>query len=874
MQVGAGHDTKRLIGPGYRRTVAGSPQNRANASIPVIRRLPRVSEGLVALVPVGVAALLIAFCLAGAQLYASSAGSAALGTQLDETCRADSALVLPIPSEVARGEQRVAEIGRAVPFVDPPRRRAVATPFLSDSAVPRRFTVLAIDGVDRDVTPALTPLGPDEIAMSDAIMREQGLAVGDTVAVAGASLRITQSFQHPPINPLPSFWCGYPDLLVPPPSGDIRPPWAIASPATVAGLGGSAFDEYRVVERSLTLTDAAALRQGFAQAMERWRTTFPISADGLERNELTRVVERAMSVQRSVQRNLAPVTLTGVVAGAIVLVAAGVLLARDRQRELRLLAVRGTSPARIAWHVTPRLACAIGAGSVVGWFIGWLLISMFGPSSHLEMSALTRSVAWVGAAAVLALALVAGVVAFVGDGFADARVRRVHHRWIGLAAVVGVVALAVGAFRVLDREGGLRTFGVESRGGNLLAMGFPLFALLAMMAIGGLVVAAVAPRLRLTGRSLRRWFRLGWRRVVLDSGPLVAVVVSAGLAAGCFTVASALAAGAERQLADKAMVYVGSDLSVDVYDPVSIPSAWSGRATVVTRTRVKYGETRADLLGIDRAEFADVAKLRHDGASRSLDELVAEIEPSSDLRLRAIGVGGDFAIGDVIPIEVPGTTDAVPVTIAATADFFPTKITQVPLLVVDIDAANSVSRFARDALLMRDPPSDAVTEIRAQGVRTGLVRDVTRAFDGSAYSALRWAYAPLAALGVLFAIVALALQLLVVSARRSQRRVADAVMRRTGFTTRGLWWASVVEVGVPLVVGSAIGVAAAAVAARLSIVRLDPMPGVAPPAEFVMPWNVLIGVACVVPIWTALMAAAIVRSTVRADPMRVFQGAG
>jgi hypothetical protein len=84
----------------------------------------------------------------------------------------------------------------------------------------------------------------------------------------------------------------------------------------------------------------------------------------------------------------------------------------------------------------------------------------------------------------------------------------------------------------------------------------------------------------------------------------------------------------------------------------------------------------------------------------------------------------------------------------------------------------------------------------------------------------------------------------------------------------------VVEVGVPLVVGSAIGVAAAAVAARLSIVRLDPMPGLAPPAEFVMPWNVLIGVACVVPIWTALMAAAIVRSTVRADPMRVFQGAG
>src|SRR4029078_2063053 len=102
------------------------------------------------------------------------------------------------------------------------------------------------------------------------------------------------------------------------------------------------------------------------------------------------------------------------------------------------------------------------------------------------------------------------------------------------------------------------------------------------------------------------------------------------------------------------------------------------------------------------------------------------------------------------------------------------------------------------------------------------------------------------------------LQLLVVSARRSQRRIADAVMRRTGFATRGLWSASLVGTGARLTVGSVLVVSAAVMAARLSIVRLDPMPGLAPPAEFLMPWNVLTGVACVVPIWAALMAVAIV----------------
>jgi hypothetical protein len=125
---------------------------------------------------------------------------------------------------------------------------------------------------------------------------------------------------------------------------------------------------------------------------------------------------------------------------------------------------------------------------------------------------------------------------------------------------------------------------------------------------------------------------------------------------------------------------------------------------------------------------------------------------------------------------------------------------------------------------------------------------------------------------VLFAVVAMALQLLVVGARRTQRRVADAVMRRTGFTTRGLWWASVVESGVPLLIGSVIGVGAALWAASLAVVRLDPMPALAPSAQFLVPWDVVAATMCVVPLWTAVIAFVIVRSTVGADPMRVFQG--
>jgi putative ABC transport system permease protein len=835
----------------------------------------RSIDGLSALVPVAMAALLVAFCLAGAELYSSSAGSAALDTQFDETCRSDSALTLPVPGDSPRAETLVPEIGRDVPFVQPARRWATARPFLLNGATPpRRLTLLWIDDIDANVSPPLQPLGLGEIALSDGNVAQLETPVGGVVEVDGAQLQVAQQYDDPPFSPVPSFWCGHPELLTPTAGGDRPPPYAIASLATIASFTGLAavFDEYRVVDEPLTLTDAAALEDGYATATELWTANFANAADGIERNELERVVGRARSVATSVDRNLAPVALTGVVAGTIVLIAAGVLVARDRRRELRLLAMRGLPQWRIAVYAAPRLTAAVAAGGVTGGALAWVAITVVGPSSNLEPSALARSVAWVAMAIVGATVVVAGVVGVVADGFADARRRRVHHRWRVLGMLVPVVLLAAVSFRRLDTKGGIRTFGVESQGGDLLAMGFPLFGLLAVTVLAGLVVGVIVPALRLSGRRLPRRLRLGWRRVVMDTAPLVAVIVSVALAAGCFTAASALAAGSEHQLEDKAAVYVGSDLAVDVFDPVEVPREWEARTTVVSKARVRWRDTRTDLVGIDRARFGSVATLRGDGSSLSLDELIASIAPVDSGMLKAIAVGSQADVGDVIAIEVPGAVDAVSVDVVATATFFPGKTSQVPMLVVDRAALGDVVPFPRSTLLVRDPPQDALETIRSGGVRTGVVLDAADAFEGSAYSALRWAYAPLATLGVLFAVVAMALQLLVVGARRTQRRIADAVMRRTGFTTRGLWWASVVESGVPLLIGSVIGVGAALWAASLAVVRLDPMPALAPSAQFLVPWDVVAATMCVVPLWTAVIALVIVRSTVEADPMRVFQG--
>jgi hypothetical protein len=355
------------------------------------------------------------------------------------------------------------------------------------------------------------------------------------------------------------------------------------------------------------------------------------------------------------------------------------------------------------------------------------------------------------------------------------------------------------------------------------------------------------------------------------------VVVSIALAAGCFSAANALAEGSERQLVDKAAVYVGSDLQVDVFDDTDLPATWTAPTTRVSKISVKWDQDRADVWGVDIDTFASAAMMRADGAGQSLDELVAQVTPAADhtdeTPLPAIAVDAGLSVGDHAEVLLPGGQSSLAVEIVTVAEFFPGMKSGVPMFVVDGPSLEERFRFATSALLVRDPPAAAVESIRASGIRTGVVLDADSAFDGSAYSALRWAYAPLATLGALFAVVALALQLLVIAARRRQRQIADVVMRRTGFGRRQLWWASVVETGVAMLVGTATGVGASVVAVSLAIERLDPMPALAPPAEFTMPWGVLLAIAAAVPLWTAAMAAVIVRSTTTRDPMAVMQGA-
>lgn len=830
--------------------------------------------------PVAFAILLAAFCAAGSALYVSSAGSAAMRQQLDQTCRSDAALQLPILPGLPNAREAAEKIGAKVPFTDSERHGAASSVLVTTKDGTERSIVLEyLEGLTDHVTPVTAPLAPGELALSRTNAGQLGVVVGDELTTDDNSvLIVAHIFDDIPFAPVPDAWCGLRNLVEPKPSGDLPPVSALIAEATVAQFNVRStyvypYIEYRITTAPVTLTDISASLAAYQTADDEWRAAF--SGASLEggRTELPAVFARAQAVGVTVERSLAPVGLTSLLSVAGVLVAAAVLMARERRRELRLLAVRGVHPVRIALGTAPSVVAVAAPAAVLGFGLAWLLVTQFGPASLLETHAVVSAVVATFLCLVVGLVMVVGTVAFVADRSVDRPVRQGSSRWLLPLAGLLSVGLTLWSFQRLDSRGGIRTFGVEARGGDLLALGFPLFALLTVTALAAFALRLVVAAGRLSGTWLPRASRLGWRRVVMEAGPTVATIAAIALASGSLITATALSDGAQRQLVEKAQVYAGSDLSVAIFDdPVLAPDV-QARSTLVWTARAKSDGNRVDLWGVDPSTFANAAALRGDAAPQSLAQLLALLDvPTSTGLTPAVATGGAWKIGDVVSLDVTGNASPLKVELVAVADFFPGKTTGASLIAVDESVVTTQVKYSVRRLLVRDPPTDLVETLRAGGTRVGVVLDAATTFDASNFSGLRWAYRPLALLGLLFAIMAAAVQLLVVAARRDTRRAAYVVMRRTGFRTRSLWLAALVEAATPLLVGVVLGVGAALGASALAVGRLDPMPLLAPPARFVMPWDTVFTLLAVAPVWVLVTAFIIVRTTVRADPMRAMRG--
>ena len=191
---------------------------------------------------------------------------------------------------------------------------------------------------------------------------------------------------------------------------------------------------------------------------------------------------------------------------------------------------------------------------------------------------------------------------------------------------LAAIPVAFISYRRLASGHGLRMIGVRPQGGELLAQAFPLLGLVTLVALIHRPLRWIAHGARVAGSRLPRAVRLGFRRAVIDPRAASLLVVVFTMAAGCFTTSRLLARTSEQELHDKAQNFVGGDVAVDVYGN-SAPVRPGVTSTEVSRIAGHLGGETVEILGVDRATFARVARLRS-GTGTTLDELLRSIAPT------------------------------------------------------------------------------------------------------------------------------------------------------------------------------------------------------------------------------------------------------
>jgi putative ABC transport system permease protein len=779
--------------------------------------------------------------------------TAAVHSELSHICLADVSLQIPMggaqPDTITSLEHLASEFSehtepsvltRIAPLVQVDAGRPGVRPF--------RVNLLYRDGQENNLLrPVKSPVADDEVLAPEWMSTPEGIKPGDVLTLFTEDSRGDVAFQQPvrvvdtyplvPTRPESSYWCGLRSYFRSPGSDPADPPtpalFMTSRALRTAEVFRIALWELRPKVAGLSRHDAGVLADRFdevADAADRLvdideHVRGRIVVDG---EPLRLVVKHAGASAAVVAGTMAPVRLVALLSSIALLGAATALLARERQRELRLRLLKGQSPRSLGLRVARSAASAVIVGTLVGGLMAVLAVRYLGPAPEFEMAAVRSAIVYTLLGSVVAFAVIALVAAARTRTFVDGRQR--HRSWVRFVPWELIpVAAAIVAYGRLDRIGGIQQVGAKASNADFWAQCFPLLAIIAPLAVLARPTIALLRRWRLAGKRLPPSAMTGLRRSLAEPAVTAAVLLATGLAAGSFTVARLLTDSTSVLLAEKAAVFLGSDLTMTTQNITALPPPFDSTGTVVARAQGHSGSQSVDLLGIDRATFANAVHWRDDASDESLEELIAAVTPTGSGPVPAVVVGGSL---DDTHIEslVRRPMDIAPV---ATARWFPGYRNGAVLVVVDRETLAASGFSPATEILLRDPPPDAFTRLSDAGLVVRNPHDPTLVFNVTSFLTVRWAYATLSILGVLIGVVVLLAQLLVLDARRQTRQAAHVLTTRMGLSSRGEAIGLVAELGPALVVGAALGVVIGWLVTRISIARLDSLRHLAPPARVV-----------------------------------------
>ena len=206
------------------------------------------------------------------------------------------------------------------------------------------------------------------------------------------------------------------------------------------------------------------------------------------------------------------------------------------------------------------------------------------------------------------------------------------------------------------------------------------------------------------------------------------------------------------------------------------------------------------------------------------------------------------------------------------ARWFPGYSNGTTLVVVDLAALRQTDFDVRSSVWLRDPPDDALTMLQEAGFETSGVDTAHEVFDVTSYKAVGWAYAPLGVFAIMIGCATLMAQLLVLSAGRRTRQATWTLTSRMGMRPRGEIAAVGTELGIPLLVGGALGLLFGWLSVRIAVPRFDTLRQLEPPARTIIDVG-SIGVAAVASLATMITLAGLSLITIaRTRPMEVMRG--
>jgi putative ABC transport system permease protein len=797
-------------------------------------------------------------CLAGSPLYLSSVATAAVHSELAHTCLADVGLQIWMDGTKPDSDVRLSELSAPLAAHTQPgvlTRIAYRVGIKTEvpGVPPVGAFVMYRDGQEQNLLRSVTPPGIGEVLAPEWLFPPGGTRPGDVLALSttdgqgivnwSRTVRVVDTYPLVPTRPEAAYWCGLRSFFRSRTSDPADAPTPVlfgtSDEVRTAGSQIYAVWELRPDPKGLSRHDAAVLAGRFDQFAA--KVAGPPAVDARGRvlrvvaggDPLRVVVRHAETATAVVAGTMAPVRLVGLLASLTLLIAATTLMAREQQRELRLRLLKGQSPASLGLRVARSAGGAVIVGTLAGGACALAAVRFFGPAAEFETAAVRSAIEYVIIGSVVAVVVIACAAAARARMFVDASTRT--RSWVRLVPWELVpVAAAIVTFTRLDRIGGIQQIGAKVAHADFLAQCFPLMAIIAPLSVLARPTLALLRRWRLAGRRLPPALMTGLRRSLAEPTVTAAVLLATALAAGSFTLARLLTDSNAVLLQDKATTFLGSDLSIVSRDVTRLPPPFDATGTIVARAQGHSGAQAIDLIGIDGATFARAVHWRADASTDSLDELVGALRPAG---------GATPGAGDPMPAVVVGGTlpdthlESVihrpfQVQPIATARWFPGLRNGAILVVVDADALRALIPTSTE-IWLRDPPTDAVSELSAAGLAVRSPRDLTQVFDVTSFLTVRWAYATLSMLAALVGIVVLLTQLLVLDARRQNRQAAHVLTTRMGLTARGEAIGLVAELAPALVSGAGLGVLIGWIVSRASVARLDSLRQLRPPARLI-----------------------------------------